>query len=743
MDYSDNGKIITPKGNHSQNTDSDEFKRLDKLFKYMLNNKTKSFKAKKEDEELYYADVDETRTQFIKKVLKTITEKYNIPISTKITFAIVEQILAFLTGSKPKVDLMAQEESTKEWVMSIKRLIDSLWYENDISMDLLDSLRDMITTGSGYLHVRPNSFYNESTFGVSVDHVPWTDVYIDPGSRSFNHSDADFMCIAKIMPRKKAEREYDITIPRDESNGFFGTMETYPLDFEASIYNHYATDTKEKHDLVWERYYYEKELVRHYISQEGYVSLIKPIPVQVPNPEKQQLGQQILMMEQQSQQAQQQSMDMAMEGEAMMQDPSAGIAGGQSGATMQSDGLSQAGGQIDVQNQLMQATAIYESLPDTIDAFSMELESGSKQIVMEYVVTKKKRIKATLVVGQKVMKKEILPTDAFPIISFHYSKLRNPYRTFGVIHYIKDVQKAVNKLWGLLIYDMQLRASLRVFYANNTIADPKMAETKFGIPGAFLGYDADPSLPNGGKPEIVDISTANQAIIQLLNMLQQLAEYITGIYGVVQGNPDTAPGTFSGTQALQTFGTQRIKLASRTIESSLSDLGYVLVSYLQRYCPKEKVAELMGDKVDPNILDQTDNLKFKVRVSISQTLPTSRQMAASALATLAGQLGDPQLQQVLTQYALKFLDIQEAEEISEVLNTVQQLQQQIAQQAEQLDMQNSQMKSMQNNMLQKDMGIEREKAKAELAIAQNDKLNEIETVGSEESELSNTIGEIY
>ena len=278
---------------------------------------------------------------------------------------------------------------------------------------------------------------------------------------------------------------------------------------------------------------------------------------------------------------------------------------------------------------------------------------------------------------------------------------------------------------------MQLRASLRVFYANGTIADPKVAETKFGVPGAFLGYDADPSLPNGGKPEIVDISTANQAIIQLLNMLQQLAEYITGIYGVVQGNQVAAPSTFSGTQALQTFGTQRIKLDSRTIESSLSVLGYVLVSYLQRYCPKEKVAELMGDKVDPNILDKSGDMKFKVRVSISQTLPTSRQMAASALSTLAGQLGDPQLQQVLTQYALKFLDIQEAEEISEVLNTVQQLQQQIAQQSEQLDMQNSQMKAMQNNALQKDMSIEREKAKAELLIETNNKMNEINNVQPE------------
>ena len=738
MDYSDNGRIIKPKPPHSQNSDvdSDEFKRLDKIFKYMLNNKSKSFKAKKEDEELYYSDVEETRTQFTKQVLDTIKEKYNIPISTKVTFAIVEQTLSFLSGAKPKVDLMAQEESVKDWVMVYKRLIDSLWYENDVSMDLMDTLRDMCTTGSGYIHVRPNSFYNESTFGVSVDNVPWTDVYIDPGSREFDHHDADFMCIARVLPRKKAEREYDITIERDESNGTFGVSDQMPLDFDTSVYNHYALDGKDKYDLVWERYFYEKELVRHYISPEGFISLKKPIQTMVPNPEKQMMAQQLMMLEQQSQQQQQSATDMMVQSEEYENANPSPMMGGQSGAGIQQEALKNAGEQIDVQGQLRQAMSVYEAMPDMIQAFVMEMENGSQQIVMEYIVTKKKRIKATLLVGTKILKKETLPTDVFPIIPFHYSKMRNPYRTFGIIHQIKDVQKAINKLWGLLIYDMQLRASLRVFYANNTIADPKTAETKFGVPGAFIGYDADPSLPNGGKPEIVDISSANQAIIQLLNMLQQLAEYVTGIYGVVQGNPDAAPGTFSGTQALQTFGTQRIKLASRTIESSLSVLGYVLVSYLQRYCSKEKISELMGDKVDPNILDQSGDFKFKVRVSIAQTLPTSRQMAANALSTLAGQLGDPQLQQVLTQYALKFLDIQEAEEISEVLNTVQQLQQQIAQQAEQLDMQNSQMKAMQNNALQKDMSIEREKAKAELEIEKNNMMNEINNQPQEQEEGS-------
>ena len=119
---------------------------------------------------------------------------------------------------------------------------------------------------------------------------------------------------------------------------------------------------------------------------------------------------------------------------------------------------------------------------------------------------------------------------------------------------------------------------------------------------------------------------------------------------------------------------------------------------------------------------------------MSQTLPTSRQIAANALSTLAGQLGDPQLQQVLTQYALKFLDIQEADEISETLNVVQQLQQQVSQLGNQLKDSESKMQSLQNNIFQKDMAVAKAKGQAQIDIAVNNAKNE----AGAEPEIGNT-----
>ena len=65
---------------------------------------------------------------------------------------------------------------------------------------------------------------------------------------------------------------------------------------------------------------------------------------------------------------------------------------------------------------------------------------------------------------------------------------------------------------------------------------------------------------------------------------------------------------------------------------------------------------------------------------------------------------------------------------------IQFLQQQLSQQAEQMKMQDSQMKAMQNNTLQKDMAIERTKAKAELDIEKNNAINEVNNIQPQEEE---------
>lgn len=697
---------------------SDKSEHYCKLFQYLHSAKNKSTQYRKEDEEFYYGDVEETRSQFTIKQLSAIKTKYDIPISTKINYAIIEQMVSFLTGTQPYLRIIANEERDKQWSYMVEKLQKNVWEESDVAQaQFPEAVKDMLVTGSGYLIVRKNNFFEDTTFGVTVQHVPWTNVYIDPTSKKRNYSDARTLCIAERLQVINAERKYGVKLTKEDGDESFwdahAPVDNYP---EWIPYEEYRWKEKK---WAWCKEFYEQEETVVFASPEGYTSLEEPTPTQIPNPEREQA---VGLAMQLQQQLQEQTEALQAEAEQGSQQMQTGNQQEQAqGAEQAVQGGLQAVSQypqlLQMQEQLQQLQQAIQQMPAMIPAYTLLLDNGEEKTVQEIIRVKQKRVVRTLQIGKRIVETEVLPTDQYPLHHFCFSHLRNPNRTFGVTHYIKDVVKAMNKMWALMIYQLQLNGHGKWIAPESAVIDPNEYERKAAIPGAVLTYTADPSLPDGGKPEMLVPQPLHQGIVQLLTMLLQLAEYVTGIYGVMQGNADSAPSTMGATQSLQSFGTQRIKLQARSIESTLSDMSYSVVRFLQKYCPQDvlqKTIDVNGDGAESEMLDIHELEKFKCRTLLSQNLPTSRQMASTLLSTLAGQLADPMAQQLLTQYAMKFLDIQEADEISDQLQVVKQMQGQMQQQAEQIKNLESQLKAASNNLAQKDVAMQAEKAKSEI-----------------------------
>lgn len=687
-----------------------------KLFQYLWNAQSKAASHRKNDEEFYFGDVEGTRSQFSQKQLKTIEDKYDIPISTKVNYAIIDQMISFLTGTQPYLRIIANEERDKQWSYMMEKLQKNVWEESDVAQfQFPEAIKDMLVVGSGYMLVRKNNFFEESTFGVTTQHIPWGNVYVDPASKKRNYSDARCLCIAERLQVVNAERKFGITLNNADAEESFWDAHT-PVDNidypEWIPWEHHRWKEKK---WVWCKEFYELEEKHVFTCPEGYVSLEQPSPTEIPNPEKEQAMAQYEQMLLQLQQATQQLQAQQQEATGLMEGSEEEQAEG--GQEHIETGL-QVPQLVQMQGQLQQLVIAINQMPDTVPAYKITLENEEVKICSEVVKIKQKRVIRTVQIGRRIVETEVLPTDQYPIHHFCFSHFRNPNRTFGVTHYIKDIIKAMNKFWALMIYDLQLNGHGKWIVSDAAVTDPNKFERKAAIPGAVLTYTADPMLPDGGKPEQLMSQPLHQGITQLLTMLLQLAEYVTGIFGVIQGNTDGAPATLGATQSLQSFGTQRIKLQARTIEAALSDMSYSMIRFLQKYCPQDvlqKTIDSDENGAEMDMLDINELTKFKCRTVLAQNLPTSRQMASTLLSTLAGQLADPMAQQLLTQYAMKFLDIQEADEISDQLQVVKQMQQQMGQMQEQNKNLQSQLKAAENNLAQKDVAMATEKAKGEVA----------------------------
>ena len=685
-------------------SDNKELQKYLRLFKYAYNNKEKYRRHKDRDEELYFSDVDGNRSQFTDKQLKDISDKYGVPISTKLAFPIIQQMLAFVTGAKPYPRLISSEEPFKGFATCNERLVHHVWYESEADDALAYALTDMLVRGNGWMHVRPNSFYEESSLGTIIEHCKDEEVYIDPCAKDPGLKDADFVVIARATPVTKAERYWNVKIQDVDGGVLMGDVNvpeaSIPMGYDDGLTDVSSVSSSYRTKFVWEKVFYEILLTNSYISEEGYSCLEPPVPTTVPNEEKAQALMQLQQMQQQVTQAQAQATTgmNAVDGEQV---------GSGADQMMQSQEQS-----AEVQAAMQQVMA----MPDYIHGFNMKLANGTVVFVKKYVVKQVKKVKRTIQVNTKIVKQDILETDVIPVHMFSFAFRKNLNNSFGVVHFIKDIIYALNKTWGLIVYDLQLRSSFRILTPRNAVKDPVMWEKHFSVPGSVNEYDGDPSLPNGGKPEVMEMGNINASLPQFVSMLVNLAEYITGIFGVLQGNNEGAPGTFGATQSLQSFGTQRIKMVSRSIENTLGGIVYNVVRSLQQTVTEENLIKFFSDT--PEVLEEFklvgSDTRFKARMVITNSLPTANQMAAQMFTILAGQVQDPNVQRLLIESGIKFLDIKEADELLEKLDTMQQMQAQVQQAQEENQNLQAQLRAASNNLAQKDIAMQAEKSKVQI-----------------------------
>lgn len=682
-------------------------------------------RERKNWEDFYFNDVDNTLSQLTKRQLNAIKKTFNVPVSTKICYAIVEQMLSFLTGTKPFPRLVGATDNDSDQVIALEQGYQGLWYESKANNQLTLAVRDALAAGSGYLMVDTNTFYQETAFNVKIKHVSWQNIFVDPDSKLHDFSDAQYILWADIMLKDKASKEYDIDIDEIES---VETMQQYGVlqtpDYLPGWDN--SNDSHNKYCLV--RQLFIKEEMNVYVGDANYISTKRPIPTEIPNEDKQQLLSQIDRTQQavasgQNAISASQTAASSMPNSAL--DTVDGFAQFSQGSSVASDQTQSVGSQIAQLNSQAQTDAINaRSMPDTIPAFHMTLEDGSVQTVKSISKIRKKRIRKVLMVGNEILEESILPMEVYPIIHFAFNHRLSPNKTYSVVHFTRDLVKAMNKYWSLLLYDIHVHGQRKLLAPQGAIVNVKEFEEGYSTPGSVNIYVPDPSLPDAGRPTVIEPSPLNESISFVLNAFLQLIEYVTGINSVMQGSAEGAPNTMGGLQSLQAFGTQRIKLFARSMETSLEQLALVAIQFLQAYAPVDKVIKYFdgdGNAQTVSFFKAQEDIAFKVRVDIVNSLPTYKQLFAQLLGSVAGQTKNPHVADALTKAMLEAIDAPESKQLIGDIDTIKNLESQLQQAQQQLDTLQKQYKQLENNMVQKevahriDLAFEEQKTKIDSA----------------------------
>ena len=318
-----------------------------------------------------------------------------------------------------------------------------------------------------------------------------------------------------------------------------------------------------------------------------------------------------------------------------------------------------------------------------------------------------------------------LPIDKYQTIPYIDEFRSNPY-PLGVMDFVYPLQRALNKFILLSILNATLANNMQMMAEDGSI-DVGYWEENFSTPGAIMTWKRvtdKTTAPEQRNPQALPAS-----FFEFPKLLIEMIEYITGMFGIMQGNPDGAPRTLGGVSTLQSMGGQKVKLLTRNISDALSAQGDVVIQLYQNYSPYNQVINYAKGSEDVSVPYNTTIIKegqlfvdkdisagrYKTRVTIEPNYGGERQAKAAMMANLAMQTKSPALIGPL----LKLADIPEADEIAKAVDVMTQANQTIEQMQEKIKRLEQINDQLQNEIIQKAQKVEITQFAAELDKMRN------------------------
>ncbi|HUV85174.1 MAG TPA: hypothetical protein VMV86_05645, partial [Methanosarcinales archaeon] len=289
-------------------------------------------------------------------------------------------------------------------------------------------------------------------------------------------------------------------------------------------------------------------------------------------------------------------------------------------------------------------------------------------------------IKKSLLFGDYLVHEEMIPITEYPVQVTFFEWGGRPYRSYGMIYFVRDMQEAFDKMMQTMLLNGILQNNAGWIGPKGSIAleDKHKWEDHGNNPRVYKEY-----VPKvvGDKvliPTKETVGILGSFYPMVLDMLKNGIEYSTGITAILQGNAKEAGiDVFSSLQQYQNAAMMRVQLATTHVNQMLSRLGNVLVEYLTSnitpgdyffFDDKGKLNEM---RIAQDIINDMRLYNYLTLVIPAQATQSQRLSSAQELYKIAQASPDPVERSVLAMKAMELSDIREFEEVRDEISLLQ------------------------------------------------------------------------
>ena len=267
------------------------------------------------------------------------------------------------------------------------------------------------------------------------------------------------------------------------------------------------------------------------------------------------------------------------------------------------------------QEFLMKVYDSYNRFVNVYECYKKEYTTGSQT---------PKIVKETIL-GYSHIYREELPDgiEDFPIIPVYVEGHDNPYKR-GEVHYLKEMQRFMNKVYGVTVLNAQILSQPKIFVNERSVPRGDMARFKedYNKPGSInmLAGDSEPPVVIQGQPLNNAFFTLYQDIKQEFEMAT-LPKELLGYNneGKNQQNSSVLDMKESTLDSMQDF--------LSIIEQSCTQLGRVCLQYAQGYLSKNTMINITDSrgKLERLELNRKEGLDVDDDRSVQQYIASLQQ----------------------------------------------------------------------------------------------------------------------
>ena len=197
------------------------------------------------------------------------------------------------------------------------------------------------------------------------------------------------------------------------------------------------------------------------------------------------------------------------------------------------------------------------------------------------------RVKRVLSIGRVLVAMHIMDIEDYPIVTIMNRHNRNPY-PMSDVRFIKPIQEYINKITSLIIAHASSSTNTKLLIPRGSM-NRKQLEEEWSRAGTGV-IEFDPEL---GQPVVAGPVPLPNELYKNREDAKQSIYHILGIHPLQHGDPSSAPSTYKGTVAIDEYSQRRIKSKLDDIETSLNQMGKVIVSLIQQTYSDEKIIRVM------------------------------------------------------------------------------------------------------------------------------------------------------